>query len=106
MKRIKITQQVSHTSYRSTFKRLGSLAMSWFSSGPIASSSGLFRFANPDGCVEPPRLLLPASAFPPLPPGMWVSSRRKLGPEPTTGVAKFRGLGSVLLSLPLKFHSG
>jgi hypothetical protein len=29
------------------------------------------------------------------------SSLRKLGPEPAIGVAKFRGLGSVLLSLPL-----
>lgn len=27
---------------------------------------------------------------------LWLSTRRKLGPEPTTGVAKFRGLGSVL----------
>jgi hypothetical protein len=35
-----------------------------------------------------------------------VSSLRKLGPEPTTGVAKFRGLGSVLLSPPRKFQSG
>lgn len=38
--------------------------------------------------------------------GVWCSSLRKLGPEPTTGVAKFSGLGSVLLSLPRKFHSG
>jgi hypothetical protein len=35
-----------------------------------------------------------------------VSSLRKLGPEPTTGVAKFNGLGSVLLSPPRKFQSG
>jgi len=34
------------------------------------------------------------------------SSLRKLGPEPTTGVAKFNGLGKVLLSLPRKFQSG
>lgn len=36
----------------------------------------------------------------------WWSSRKKLGPDPTTGVAKFRGLGKVLLSFARKFHSG
>lgn len=34
-----------------------------------------------------------------------LSSRRKLGPEPTTGVAKLRGLGIVLLLVSLKFQS-
>lgn len=37
---------------------------------------------------------------------VWWSSRKKLGPDPTTGVAKFRGLGKVLLSFARKFHSG
>lgn len=37
----------------------------------------------------------------PLPPSrLPLSSRRKLGPVPTTGVAKLRGLGKVFESLP------
>ncbi len=39
-------------------------------------------------------------------PWLLCSSRRKLGPEPTTGVAKLRGLGRVLLSVARKFQSG
>lgn len=39
-------------------------------------------------------------------PGLFCSSRKKLGPDPTTGVAKFKGLGRVLLSVARKFQSG
>lgn len=50
--------------------------------GPLAFVSGLFRLSTE------------------------ASSRRKLGPDPTTGVAKLRGLGSVLLSWFLAYKSG
>lgn len=46
------------------------------------STSGVFRL-----------LLLPPSRLP-------LSSLKKLGPVPTTGVAKLRGLGKVFESLP------
>lgn len=56
-------------------------------------------------------LTLFASGLSPPPSGLFLfppSSLKNDGPLPTTGVAKFSGLGSVLLSPPppLKFQSG
>jgi hypothetical protein len=70
--------------YPSTLIRLASKP-SWPSEwGPAVLISGLFLFV----------ILGP------------LSSLRKEGPDPATGVAKFRGLGNVVLLSPLKFHSG
>lgn len=51
-------------------------------------------------------VLLLLLALPPLALVTELSSLRKDGPVPTTGVAKLSGLGSVLLSREPKFHSG
>lgn len=86
--------------YESTLTLLGSLA-AVASMAPVLESwwaarwSGLFLLLL---------LIATAARFVLL---LWLSSLRKLGPLPTTGVAKFSGLGSVLLlSPPRKFHSG
>lgn len=88
--------------YESTLTLLGSLA-AVESMAPVADSwwaarwSGLFLLL----------LLIATAARFVLLLLLWLSSLRKLGPLPTTGVAKFSGLGSVLLlSPPRKFHSG
>lgn len=62
--------------------------------------SGVFRFVATGLILPTLRFELEVTAW------GFGSSLKKLGPDPTTGVAKFNGLGRVLLSPPLKFHSG
>lgn len=86
----------------------GSVLVSWLG----VATSGLFRFEGPSVAVMvldavvpallPPVVLGAAVLLAELPP---VSSRRKLGPAPVSGVEKFRGLATVLLSFPRNPHS-
>lgn len=82
----------------STLTRFESDSDSAASLWEVAPYSGVFRFI----AAEFPMLTDKEFGFEPA----FISSLRKLGPDPTTGVAKLRGLGRVLLLSPLKFHSG
>lgn len=79
------------------FASAASAASLWF----VAPYSGVFRFIAAVLFVLTLKLKLLGVEL-----GFGPSSLKKLGPDPTTGVAKFSGLGRVLLSPPLKFQSG